>query len=214
MSKSNHHTHVEPLEELLGGAQGPEPAAWERVRQNLIEQADVAGLIDVAFERHDSPLGTILLGATPQGLVRVGLPAEDEDSVLDELAQRVSPRVLKAPRGTLTQVHRQLDEYFDGSRRAFEVPLDWRLTQGFRRAVLRATAQIPYGKTASYRDVAARAGSPRAVRAAGTALATNPLPIVVPCHRVLRTGGALGSYRGGVQAKAQLLSLEGAAPGP
>jgi methylated-DNA-[protein]-cysteine S-methyltransferase len=128
--------------------------------------------------------------------------------VLEELAHRVSPRVLGAQRESLTRARRQLDEYFDGARRDFDVTLDWRLTAGFRRDVLRATARIPYGSTASYRDVAERAGRPRAVRAAGTALATNPLPILVPCHRVLRTGGELGGYRGGAEAKAQLLGLE------
>jgi methylated-DNA-[protein]-cysteine S-methyltransferase len=189
-----------------------DPATWERARRDLLRRADAEGLVDVAFERHDSPLGTLLLGATPAGLVRVGLPSEDEDAVLDELARRVSPRVLASPRDTLGRARRQLDEYFDGSRRSFEVPLDWRLSSGFRREVLRATARIPYGRTASYRDVATEAGSPAAVRAAGTALATNPLPILVPCHRVLRSGGALGSYRGGIEAKARLLELERALP--
>jgi methylated-DNA-[protein]-cysteine S-methyltransferase len=117
--------------------------------------------------------------------------------------------VLRARRPSLTQTRHQLDEYFEGTRRGFELPLDWQLAHGFRREVLRATAEIPYGRTSSYRDVATRAGSPRAVRAAGTALATNPLPIVVPCHRVLRTGGGLGAYRGGAAAKAALLQLEG-----
>jgi methylated-DNA-[protein]-cysteine S-methyltransferase len=195
---TNHHISSQP------------PDEWERVRASLVRRAGAEGLVDVAFERHDSPLGTILLGATPQGLVRVGLPAEGEDAVLEELALRVSPRVLRAPRDTLTLAHRQLDEYFEGDRRAFDVPLDWRLTAGFRREVLEATALIPYGTTATYRDVAARAGRPAAVRAAGTALGRNPLPIVVPCHRVLRTGGALGGYRGGSEAKARLLGLEGA----
>jgi len=164
----------------------------------------------VACERHDSPLGPLVLGATSEGLVRVGLPGEDEEAVLDELARRVSPRILRAPRGALALARRELDEYFAGRRRAFDVPLDWRLSAGFRRAVLRAAARIPYGCTASYGEVAAAAGSPRAFRAAGTALATNPLPIVVPCHRVLPAGGALGSYRGGAEAKARLLGLEGA----
>jgi methylated-DNA-[protein]-cysteine S-methyltransferase len=208
---SNHRIDPGPLEESLGGVEEPASATWERIRGDLVSRAQAEGLVDVAFERHDSPLGTILLGATPQGLVRVGLPAEGEDAVLVELARRVSPRVLSAPRDTLTHARRQLEEYFAGSRRAFEVPLDWRLTGGFRCEVLRATALIPYGTTASYRDVATRAGRPAAVRAAGTALATNPLPIVVPCHRVVRTGGALGGYRGGIQAKAQLLGLEGLA---
>ncbi len=210
MHTSNHHTTSDRLEDLLSGAPVPDSAGWERARRDLVRSAGDAGLVDVAFERHDSPLGTILLSATPRGLVRVGLPTEGEDAVLEELAERVSPRVLQAPRDALTQARRELDEYFDGRRRGFDVGLDWRLTHGFRREVLRATAKIPYGATASYRDVATRAGSPAAVRAAGTALATNPLPIVVPCHRVLRTGGALGSYRGGPAVKAQLLSLEGA----
>jgi methylated-DNA-[protein]-cysteine S-methyltransferase len=176
----------------------------------FIRWADAEGLIDVAFERHDSPLGTLVLAATDRGLVRLGLPAEDEDAVLDELADRISARLLIAPRSTLTRAHRQLDEYFAGRRRTFDVRLDWRLTAGFRRDVLHATTRIVYGETASYRDVAALAGSPAAVRAAGSALATNPLPIVVPCHRVLRTGGGLGGYRGGTRAKAQLLALEAA----
>ncbi len=203
------HIDVGEVERAVSGP-GPGPGSWERIRDNLIVRADAEGLIDVAVERHDSPLGTLVLGATVRGLVRVGLPAEDEDAVLEDLARRVSPHVLVAPRGALTQAHRELDEYFDGRRRSFGVSLDWRLTRGFRREVLRATADIPYGQTASYRDMATRAGSPGAVRAAGTALATNPLPIVVPCHRVLRTGGALGSYGGGPAAKAQLLHLEGA----
>jgi methylated-DNA-[protein]-cysteine S-methyltransferase len=202
--------HTSPLEESLRSATSLDPTVWERLRGELAARAEAADLVDVAFERHDSPLGVLLIGATTKGLVRVGLPAEDEAAVLDELARRVSARVLRAPRDSVTRTRHQLDEYFEGGRRAFDVELDWRLTAGFRREVLRATAQIPYGQTASYRQIATQAGSAAAVRAAGTALATNPLPIVVPCHRVLRTGGALGSYRGGPEAKAQLLDLEGA----
>jgi methylated-DNA-[protein]-cysteine S-methyltransferase len=183
--------------------------AWERIRSELAARAETEGLLDVAFERHETPLGTIVVGATGDGLVRIGLPAEEEDAVLQDLADRVSGRVLRAPRASLARTRTQLDEYFARRRRTFDVPLDWRLAHGFRREVLRATAEIPYGETASYRDVATTAGSPNAVRAAGTALATNPLPIVVPCHRVLRTGGELGSYRGGPEAKAALLELEG-----
>lgn len=199
------------MEESLRSAAPLDPDAWERARHELAVRAEAEDLVHVAFERHDSPLGPLLLGATAQGLVRVGLPAEDQDAVLDELARRVSARVLRAPRDSVTRTRRELDEYFEGRRRTFDVELDWRLTAGFRREVLRATARIPYGHTASYREIATRAGSPAAVRAAGTALATNPLPIVVPCHRVLRSGGALGSYRGGSEAKAQLLGLESAA---
>jgi methylated-DNA-[protein]-cysteine S-methyltransferase len=138
----------------------------------------------------------------------VGLPGEEEDAVVDQLARRISPRVLMAPRDAITRARRQLDEYFDRRRRAFDLLLDWRLTRGFRRAVLGATARIPYGSTASYREMAIEAGSPGAVRAAGTALATNPLPIVVPCHRVVRSGGEIGSYGGGPEMKAWLLDLE------
>jgi methylated-DNA-[protein]-cysteine S-methyltransferase len=201
-------TTPRPLDAAVAGRQRPEPTSWERIRSALSRRADAEGLIDVAFERHDSPLGTIVIGATDAGLVRVGLPIEGEDAVLEELARRVSPRVLRAPRATITLARRELDEYFDGARRAFDAPLDWRLTAGFRRAVLHATARIPYGQTSSYRQIATRAGSPAAVRAAGTALALNPLPIIVPCHRVVRSDGRLGGYRGGPDAKAHLLELE------
>ncbi|HEY3613083.1 MAG TPA: methylated-DNA--[protein]-cysteine S-methyltransferase [Gaiellales bacterium] len=199
------------LEQSLRSAGSASPAEWQRVRAALAAGAEREGLIDVAYERHETPLGTIVVGATREGLVRIALPSEDEDDVLAELAARISPRVLRSSRESLAQTRRELDEYFGHDRRSFGVPLDWRLVGGFRREVLRATAQIPYGRTASYRDVATSAGSPNAVRAAGTALATNPLPIVVPCHRVLRSGGGLGQYRGGPEAKAQLLQLEGAA---
>ena len=185
-------------------------ARLERLRRTLAVRAGDEGLVDVAFEHHASPLGPLLLGATPRGLVRVGLPGENEQVVLDELAARVSARVLRVALAPLDRARRQLDEYFEGRRRAFELELDWQLTRGFRRDVLRATARIPYGRTASYREIARRAGSPSAFRAAGSALATNPLPIVVPCHRVLPSSGELGSYRGGAAAKAQLLALEGA----
>jgi methylated-DNA-[protein]-cysteine S-methyltransferase len=196
------------LERSLRAGERLDPEAWELARRKLAERAAANDLIDVAFERHETPLGTIVVGATDAGLVRLGLPIEGEDVVLEELAERVSARVLHAPRPSLTSARRQLDEYFAGRLRRFEVELDWRLTRGFRREVLLATAQIPYGTTASYTEVATEAGRPAAVRAAGTALATNPLPIVVPCHRVLRRGGELGSYRGGVEAKARLLDLE------
>ncbi len=210
MNAMNDDTNPGQVEEALRSATSLDPTAWARLRRELAVRATAQDLVDVAFERHDSPLGAILLGATTEGLVRVGLPCEDEDAVLDELARRVSARVLSAPRDAVTRARRQLDEYFAGRRRTFDVTLDWRLTTAFRREVLRATAQIPYGQTASYRQVATQAGSPAAARAAGTALATNPLPILVPCHRVLRSDGALGAYRGGPDAKAQLLGLEGA----
>ena len=205
---SNHNENSE-LEASLGELEGPAPPPGTASAATSRARPSASGLIDVAFERHDTPLGTIVVGATREGLVRLGLPSEDEAEVLQELAERVSPRVLHASRGSLTQTRRELDEYFGHTRQEFDVPLDWRLSSGFRREVLRATAAIPYGHTATYRDVATSAGSPGATRAAGSALATNPLPIVVPCHRVLPTGGGLGGYRGGPEAKAVLLGLEG-----
>jgi methylated-DNA-[protein]-cysteine S-methyltransferase len=185
-------------------------ATWQRARERLITGAQAEGLIDVAVERHDSPLGTLLLAASTAGLVRLGLPGDGEEEILDELAERISPRVLRAPSTTVTEARRQLDQYFERRRRVFQLELDWSLARGFRREVLQATARIPYGSLGTYSTVAAEAGSPRAVRAAGTALALNPIPIVVPCHRVLRADGGLGNYRGGAEAKARLLRLEGA----
>jgi len=201
----------EEIERALAGAARPAPAEWERIRGALAQRAEAEGLVDVAYELHETPVGALLVAATAAGLVRVALPAERPDDVLDAIAGRVSARVVRAPRAEVAQARRQLDEYFSGARRTFELALDWRLTSGFRREVLHATARIPYGETASYREVATRAGRPAAVRAAGTALATNPLPIVVPCHRVLRTGGGLGGYLGGLEMKARLLELEGRA---
>jgi methylated-DNA-[protein]-cysteine S-methyltransferase len=209
MNSNNQETDLDQLERSLRAGEELDPEAWTRIRDDLAGRADAAGLVDVAFERHDSPLGTMLIGATDEGLVRVGLPIEGEDAVLAELAERVSARVLFAPRASVADARRQLDQYFAGRRRRFELELDWRLTKGFRRSVLLATARIPYGTTASYREVATEAGRPKAVRAAGSALANNPLPILVPCHRVLRSGGELGSYLGGPEAKARLLELEG-----
>ncbi len=168
--------------------------------------------MDVAYAEADTPVGRLLVAATPRGLVRVSFHGEAHDAVLGELAERLSPRVLEAP-SRLDEVRRELDEYFDGRRHEFEVPLDWSLMGSpFRRRVLERTARIPYGATASYREVASAAGNERAVRAAGTALGANPIPIVVPCHRVLRTGGGLGGYGGGLEAKRFLLDLEAGRP--
>lgn len=183
---------------------------WERIRERLIAEAEAKELIDVAVERHDSPFGPLLVAATDRGLVRLGLPGQPEEDLLGDLASRVSPRVLYAPRPSIAAARRQLDEYFDHERRTFALALDWRLTGGFRRDVLRVTARIPYGETGTYSSVAAAAGNGAAARAAGTALATNPVPIVVPCHRVLRSDGGLGQYLGGTEMKARLLELEGA----
>ncbi|HVC07585.1 MAG TPA: methylated-DNA--[protein]-cysteine S-methyltransferase [Solirubrobacterales bacterium] len=176
--------------------------------RGLTDRAAAEGLLDVAYTSMDSPFGTLLLAATERGLVRLGLPSQDAESLLEDLAARVSPRVLEAP-ARLEETRRELDRYFEGRLRAFELPLDWQLTDGFRGRVQRAIARIPYGQTRSYTEMAGEAGNERAVRAAGTACGTNPIPIVVPCHRVLRSGGGLGGYGGGLAMKEALLSLEG-----
>jgi methylated-DNA-[protein]-cysteine S-methyltransferase len=178
-----------------------------RLHDQLVAAADADQLLDVAYRTVDSPVGTLLLAATDQGVVRVAYQLEHHDQVLQTLAERVSPRILYAPR-RLDQVARQLAEYFEGERREFVLPLDFRLAHGFRREVLSRLRMINYGRTESYSQVAAATGHPRAVRAVGTACATNPLPVIVPCHRVLRSDGKLGGYIGGLQTKAALLSLE------
>lgn len=176
--------------------------------QRLAERADAEGVLDVAYASVDSPFGPLLLAATREGLVKVSLPAYNPDETLEELAARVSPRVLEAP-ARLDEARRELDLYFEGKLTEFDMPLDWRLTAGFRKRAQQAIARIPYGQTRSYAELAASAGNERAVRAAGTACGSNPLPIVVPCHRVLRSGGALGGYGGGLPMKEALLRLEG-----
>jgi methylated-DNA-[protein]-cysteine S-methyltransferase len=173
----------------------------------LADRAAAEGLLDVAYATADSPFGTLLLATTPRGLVRLGLPNQDTEALLQDLATRVSPRVLEAP-PQLDEVRRELDRYFEGRLTTFDLPLDWQLTGGFRAKVQHAIARIPYGRTRSYTEVARTAGNERAVRAAGTACGSNPLPIVVPCHRVLRSGGALGGYGGGLPMKKALLELE------
>jgi methylated-DNA-[protein]-cysteine S-methyltransferase len=182
------------------------------VLRELAARAESEGLLDVAYTTADSPFGPLLVATTPRGLVKISLPNHDADQALAELSARISPRVLEAP-GRLDAARRQLDRYFEGRLTAFDLPLDWRLSRDFRRRVLRAIARIPYGETRSYTDVAASAGNARAVRAAGTACGANPIPIVVPCHRVLRTGGALGGYGGGLAMKEALLELEGSRDG-
>jgi len=174
-----------------------------------LARADREGLVDVAVARTDSPIGSLWLAATPAGLVRVGFPREADTFVAD-VAASLSPRVVELPT-RLDAVRRQLDEYFAGRRTHFDIPVDLGLAKGFRRIVLeRLYAEVGYGQTLSYLELAARAGSPKASRAVGSAMATNPVPIVVPCHRVLRTGGHLGGYGGGLEVKRWLLALEGA----
>jgi methylated-DNA-[protein]-cysteine S-methyltransferase len=174
----------------------------------LAERASAEGLLDVAYTTTDSPYGPLLLASTPRGLVRLGLPNQDSEELLVELAERVSPRVLEAPAG-FEETRRELELYFEGKLDHFDLPLDWSLSDGFRLKVQRAIAGIPYGETRSYLEMATIAGNERAVRAAGTACGRNPLPVVVPCHRVLRSGGGLGGYGGGLEMKQGLLELEG-----
>jgi methylated-DNA-[protein]-cysteine S-methyltransferase len=176
--------------------------------ERLADRANDEGLLDVAYTMSDSPFGPLLLAATPQGLVKLSLPGHDPEEALEALAARISPRVLEAP-ARLDQARRELDLYFEGKLTEFDLPLDWRLSRDFRRRALRAIDRIPYGKTRSYTEIARSAGNERAVRAAGTACGANPIPIVVPCHRVLRTSGALGGYGGGLPMKEALLKLEG-----
>ena len=191
---------------LRQSAPAPQPPSRT---SDLAARAAAAGLLDVAYALHDSPVGQLLLAATPAGLVRIAYLDGTAEAWLERLAATVSPRLLHAP-AVLEEPRRELDEYFAGRRRHFELPLDWRLTRGFRRRVLRATADVPFGELTTYARVAGEAGSPRAYRAAGNALGANPLPIVVPCHRVLASGGGLGGYTGGVERKRTLLRLEGA----
>lgn len=173
---------------------------------DLAALAEREGLLDIGIATMDSPIGELLLASTPVGLVRVSFFGHDE--TLEDLSARISPRIIDAPK-RLDPVRRQLDEYFDGRRQAFDIPIDWSLVGEWGRKILDACARIPFGEVRTYGDMAAAAGSPKASRAAGTALGHNPVPVVVPCHRVLRAGGALGGYTGGLHIKEHLLRLEG-----
>ncbi len=196
--------------DTLAGLSTGEDAALARLHARLTSAAQEQDLLDVAYTVMPSPVGELLLAATPAGLVRVGFGIEGHDAVLAQLALLVSPRILEAP-GRLAEPVRQLEEYFAGKRKVFNLALDFRLATGFRRTVVEHLPDIGYGSTASYAALAALAGSPGAVRAAGTACARNPLPVVVPCHRVVRSDGKIGNYLGGTQAKAALLAMEAAA---
>ena len=182
-----------------------------RLDHRLEQRATEAGLLDIAFRTIDSPVGPLLLAATPLGLVRVAYQREGHDAVLQALARKISPRILAAPR-RLDEAAGQVEEYFAGRRTTFDLALDLRLSAGFRRTVLGHLAAISYGHTESYAEVAAATGHPGAVRAVGSACATNPLPVVVPCHRVVRSDGSLGGYLGGLEVKRTLLDLEAARP--
>jgi methylated-DNA-[protein]-cysteine S-methyltransferase len=183
------------------------PTAPEELMLQLTERAEAEGLVDISYGEMDSPLGPLLLAVTGAGLVTLAY-REYNDHALADLARKVSPRILRRPAAT-DAWRRELDEYFEGRRRDFELAIDWSLIQGFGRRVLEATHAIPFGRVSTYRDVAGEAGNPHASRAAGNALGANPIPIVIPCHRVLRTGGGLGGYTSGIHRKVQLLALEG-----
>jgi len=197
--------------DLLTGLSPEPPEVLERLHARLAREAASSGVLDVAYRTLDTPVGPLLLAATDAGLVRVAYESEGHDAVLARLADVVSPRVLRAP-DRLDAAARELDEYFAGRRSTFDLPLDLQLAHGFRRTVLDRLRDIAFGRTASYAQVASAAGSPRAVRAVGTACATNPLPVVVPCHRVVLSNGSLGRYLGGVEVKARLLELESHGP--
>ncbi len=199
------------LERRLAGS----PAATidlDRLGATLARRASEAGLLDVAFAGLDSPLGELTVFVTPRGVVRIAYSDEPVDALLDDMAERLSPRILLAPERT-DAARRELEAYFAGRRHSFNVPVDWSLIHGFATDVLHATAEIPFGQTSTYGRVASSAGSPRAARAAGNALGSNPIPIVVPCHRVLHADGGLGGYSGGLDRKRFLLRLEGVLPG-
>ena len=199
--------NTDDLTRNLARAFSSTPGDLNRLHERLAAVAQRDGILDVAYRTVDSPVGPLLLAATDAGLVRVAYASEGHDTVLQLLADRISPRILDAP-ARLDRPARELEEYFAGRRRAFDLPLDWRLSAGFRRTVLTHLPEIGYGHTASYASVAGLAGNPKAVRAAATACATNPLPVVVPCHRVIYSDGRMGRYLGGPDAKRTLLTLE------
>jgi methylated-DNA-[protein]-cysteine S-methyltransferase len=200
------------LKAALEGAAGA--VDLDQATRGLLARADGENLVDVAYAGMDSPFGRLLLAATDRGVVKLALPSHggkhlSEDEILEELAQAVSPRVLEAPK-RLDPARRELDAYFEGRLKRFRVPVDWRLSRGFTDKVLHVVAGIPYGQTRSYGEVAGEAGNPRAFRAAGTACGANPVPLIVPCHRVVQAGGKPGNYGGGPEMKRALLELEGA----
>lgn len=204
-------SETDALKRLLteAGVADLDSAAAEAAAR-FAERAATEGAAEVAYARVDTPLGATTVAATGRGVVAVGLPNRALDEFLTELTTGLSPRVVEAP-GRLDEVRRELEEYFEGRRRTFDVPVDWTLVPGgFYRKVLRATAELPFGVTVTYGEIAGRAGNPRAHRAAGTALGSNPIPIVVPCHRIVRSGGDPGNYGGGPEMKRWLLRLEGA----
>jgi methylated-DNA-[protein]-cysteine S-methyltransferase len=209
MTSTDQPTDRQVIDELLAAIATPDVEIERRLHTRLVDAAERDGVLDVSYRTIDSPVGSLLLAATPAGLVRVAFYGEDQEAVLARLASAISPRILRAPR-RLDGAASQLDEYFGGRRREFDVPLDLQLARGFRRTVLTHLRHIAYGETASYAMVAAAAGKPAAVRAVGSACASNPLPLVVPCHRVVRSDGSIGQYVGGRDTKQALLAMEAA----
>jgi methylated-DNA-[protein]-cysteine S-methyltransferase len=197
------------LERALKGASANHAGDLERLNRELLARADKEGLVDVAYAMADSPYGELLVAATDRGVVKLSLPNYTTDYALEQLAEGVSPRILESPK-RLDPVRRELDAYFEGKLREFSSPVDWALTKGFTDRVLHVVASIPYGRTLSYGEVAGEAGNPRAFRAAGTACGANPIPLIVPCHRVVQAGGKPGNYGGGPEMKLALLEMEGA----
>ncbi len=183
-------------------------ADLEAATAGLLARADSEGLVEVAYATMDSPFGELFIAATDQGVVKLGLPNRPIDTLPGELATLISPRVLEEPK-RLDPARRQLEAYFEGKLDRFDVPVDWRLTRGFANKILHVVNSIPYGQTLSYGEVAQEAGNPRAFRAAGTACGVNPVPLIVPCHRVVQASGDPGNYGGGPEMKRELLKLEG-----
>jgi len=210
MSNSRNDRHSALGKRIAGGGGSAKVIGREAAAAaaRLTARAAEQGLADVVYGSLDTPFGTMLAANSKRGLVRVAYPEESLDGMLGRIASTLSPRIVEAP-AALDPLKRQLEEYFSGRRRTFEVPLDWSLMSPFTKRVLKATAGIPYGGVLSYMEVAGEAGSPRGSRAAGNALGANPIPIVIPCHRVLHSGGRIGGYGGGLERKRWLLELEG-----
>lgn len=195
------------LARRLGEATSVPPGSLDRLRQSMAARARADGLVDLSYRIVDSPYGPLLLARSDRGLVRVAFELEGFDRVLDDLSVSLGPRVLRSD-AALADDARQMEEYFDGDRRRFDIAVDLRLVHGFRHDAVVALSEIPYGTTESYKDLARRAGRPTAVRAAGSACANNPVPIVVPCHRIVRSDGSIGNYLGGAEVKTALIELE------
>lgn len=200
-------TTEQRLVDALGGTTPDDAIALARLGATLAERAGAEGLTEVGLRRLDSPIGSLLVAVTNRGVLRVAFEVESHDAVTADLGEHFGGRVLAWPSRT-DEVARQFDEYFAGRRRRFDLDLDLRLSRGFRREVLAHLVEVPYGATVAYGALAHASGRPRAVRAAASACATNPVPIVIPCHRVVRADGTFGEYRGGREAKHTLLALE------